>query len=218
MRPPNIRRTEVSMKPEDKVVKEVVAYFSEPKFSEFSIITGCEIQMGTDNREVDIVLRDDDGNFIAIAECKSPGGANYGIPQLKSYLCATDASFGVFAPRIERDSWIFYENLRHNRFQQIELPDFEKGVLKKKSGKLPKPKLYHWCHTRGSHHGVTEGFFAENDTEAKHIVEAATSAHRWNKSWQKQNSGINEYVIYRGDGESIKLSKCLGLSCPACHA
>ena len=90
-------------------------------------------------------------------------------------------------------------------------------------GKSPKSKekkkqLYHWCHTRGFHHGVTEGFLAENDREAKDIVEAATSAHRWNKPWQKQNPGIDEYVIYRGDGESIKLSKCLGLSCPTCHA
>ena len=118
------------MKPEDKVVEEVVAYFSEPKFSQFSIIKECEIQMGTDNRAADIVLRDADGKFVAIAECKSPGGANYGIPQLKSYLSATDTPFGVFAPRIERDSWVFYENLRHNRFQQIDLSDFEKGVLK----------------------------------------------------------------------------------------
>ena len=118
------------MKPEDKVVEEVIAYFSEPKFSQFSIIKECEIQMGTDNRAADVVLRDVDGKFLAIAECKSPGGANYGIPQLKSYLSATDTSFGVFAPRVERDSWVFYENLRHNRFQQIDFSNFEKGVLR----------------------------------------------------------------------------------------
>lgn len=129
----SIRRTKVFMKPEDKVVEEVIAYFSEPKFSEFSIITECEIQMGTDNRAADVVLRDADGNFIAIAECKSPGGANYGIAQLKSYLSATDTSFGIFAPRIQRDSWVFYENLRHNRFQQIGLADFEKEVLKEEA-------------------------------------------------------------------------------------
>ena len=104
------------MKPEDKVVEEVVAYFSEPRFSEFSTIKECEIQMGTDNSAADIVLREADGKFVAIAECKSPGGANYGIPQLKSYLSATDTPFGIFAPRVERDSWVFYENLRQNRF------------------------------------------------------------------------------------------------------
>lgn len=121
------------MKPEDKVVEEVIAYFSESKFSKFSIIKECEIQMGTDNRAADVVLRAVDGKFLAIAECKSPGGANYGIPQLKSYLSATDTPFGVFAPRIERDSWVFYENLRHNRFQQIDFSDFETGVLKEEA-------------------------------------------------------------------------------------
>ena len=124
------------MKPEDKVVEEVVAYFSEPKFSQFSIIKECEIQMGTDNRAADIVLRDVDGKFVVIAECKSPSGANYGIPQLKSYLSATDTPFGIFAPRIERDSWVFYENLRHNRFQQIDLSEFEKGVLLKEEDEM----------------------------------------------------------------------------------
>jgi len=121
------------MKPEDKVVEEVVAYFSQPKFSEFSILRECEIQMGTDNRVADIVLRDGDGKFVAIAECKALGGANYGIPQLKSYMSATDTPFGVFAPGVKRDSWVFYENLRHNRFQQIDLTGFEKGILKVKT-------------------------------------------------------------------------------------
>ena len=122
------------MKPEDKVVEKVFAYFSEPKFSEFSITRECEIQMGTDNRVADIVLRDADGRFIAVAECKAPGGADYGIPQLKSYLSATDTRFGLFAPRIERDSWVFYENLRRNVFSQIDLIGFEKKVLEGQIG------------------------------------------------------------------------------------
>ncbi|MYA57745.1 hypothetical protein F4X88_15780 [Candidatus Poribacteria bacterium] len=102
-------------------------------------------------------------------------------------------------------------------------PETEQSSPQIASEKSPKPKgkekqLYHWCHTRGSHHGVIEGFFAENDKEAKHIVEAATSAHRWNKPWQKQNPDIGEYVKYRGDGESIKLFKCRGVPCGACLA
>ena len=128
------------MKPEDKVVEEVIAYLSEPRFSKFSIIRECQIQMGIDNRRADIVLRDTDGNFTAIAECKSPGGASYGIPQLKSYLSATDTPFGVFAPRIDRDSWVFFENLRQNRFHQINLSDFEKGVLKEEAEISSKTK------------------------------------------------------------------------------
>ena len=127
-----------------------------------------------------------------------------------------------------------YTKNAYSRVSRTEAIGAQRAELEKSSetkqslpqiapGKSPKPKekekqLYHWCHTRGSHHGVTEGFLAENDREAKGIVEAATSAHRWNKPWQKQNTGIDEYVIYRGNGESIKLSKCPGLSCPACHA
>ena len=124
------------MKPEDKVVEEVVAYFSESQFSEFSIHKEVKIQMGTDNRRADIVLCDTNGNFVAIAECKSPGGASYGIPQLQSYLSATDTPFGLFAPRVDRDGWVFYRNLRQNRFEQIERSDFEKGILKKKTEPL----------------------------------------------------------------------------------
>lgn len=123
------------MKPEDKVVEEVIAYFSESQFSEFSIHKEVKIQMGTDNRRADIVLCDADGNFVVIAECKSPGGASYGIPQLQSYLSATDTPFGLFAPRIDQDSWVFYRNLRQNRFEQIDLFEFEEGVLNGTSSK-----------------------------------------------------------------------------------
>ena len=111
------------------VVEAVIAYFSEPKFAKFSILRECTIQMGTVNSRADIVLHDTEGNFIAIAECKSPTLSHYGSKPLKSFLCATDTPFGIFASTINRDSWIFYENLRHNRFQRIERSDFEARVL-----------------------------------------------------------------------------------------
>ena len=95
--------------------------------------------------------------------------------------------------------------------------------------KPPKPKekikhLYHWSHTKGSHHGVIEGFYAENDKEAKRIVEAATSADRWHKPWRKPYPDFDEYIKHRGDGRSrdyenqefITLSKCPGVRCGTC--
>lgn len=112
-----------------KVANAVTTYFSEPKFAKFSVVRECKIQIGPSSYRTDIVLRDAEGNFIAIAECKLQGRTNYGPEQLKSYLCATDAPFGIFVSSTDRDSWIFYENLRHNRFQRIERSDFEKGVL-----------------------------------------------------------------------------------------
>ena len=110
------------------VVEAVVAYFSEPRFAKFSILREYRIQMGPVNSRVDIVLRDTEGNFVAIAECKLPVETNYDSEPLKSFLCATDTPFGVLASGTNRDSWVFYENLRHNRFQQIERSDFEKGT------------------------------------------------------------------------------------------
>ena len=124
--PSNIKSSTIS---EVKVANTVAMYFSEPKFAKFSVIRECEIQIGPSSYRADTVLRDAEGNFIAIAECKLQGRANYGPEQLKSYLCATDAPFGIFASSTNRDSWVFYENLRHNRFRHIERSDFEKGVL-----------------------------------------------------------------------------------------
>ena len=118
-----------SMISDVKVENAVATYFSEPKFSNFSIVRECEIQIGAASYRVDIVLRDAEGNFIAIAECKSLRGSNCGPEPLKSFLCATDTPFGIFASDINRNSWRFYENLRHNRFRQIEKSDFEKRIL-----------------------------------------------------------------------------------------
>ena len=66
------------------------------------------------------------------AECKyitSSDNDAYIHEPLKSFLCATDTLFGIFAPSINPDSWIFYENLRHNRFRLIKRSDFEEQVV-----------------------------------------------------------------------------------------
>ena len=111
------------------VVEAIVAYFSDPNFAKFFILTECSIQIGKIRSRADIVLCDAERNFVAIAECKLPIEANYDSEPLKSFLSATDTPFGIFATGTNRDSWIFYENLRHNRFRQIERSDFEKRVL-----------------------------------------------------------------------------------------
>ena len=111
------------------VVESVIEYFSEPKFAKFSTLRECKIQIRTIHSRADIVIRDAEQSFVAIAECKLPVERNYDPEPLKSYLCATDTPFGIFATGTNRDSWIFYENLRHNRFRQIERSDFEKRVL-----------------------------------------------------------------------------------------
>ena len=114
------------------VVEVAIAYFSEPMFAEFSILRECRIQIGKIYSRADIVLRDAEENFVAIVECKllrDSDRDNYGHESLKTFLCATDTRFGIFASGTSRDSWVFYENLRHNRFRQIEQADFKKRVL-----------------------------------------------------------------------------------------
>lgn len=73
--------------------------------------------MGTDKRRADIVLVDGKQNYAAIIECKRIGFQGDGIDQLKSYLCATETPFGVFANSTEPDDWEFFENLGRNRFK-----------------------------------------------------------------------------------------------------
>ena len=110
------------------VVEAVVNYFSKPEFREFFIETEHKIQMGSDPRRADIVLIDKEGYFIAIAECKKINDVTYGREQLKSYLCATDTQFGIFANKKNPDEWEFYENLRRNRFT----PSMERFLFERK--------------------------------------------------------------------------------------
>ena len=103
--PSNIKN---SMTSEVKVANAVAMYFSEPTFSKFSVVRECDIQIGPASYKADIVLRDAEGNFIAIAECKSLRGSNSSQKQLKSFLCATDTPFGILASGSNRDSWVLF--------------------------------------------------------------------------------------------------------------
>ena len=111
------------------IVQAVIAYFNDPQFSDFFVETECSIQMGSASRRADIVLRDGKGNFIAIAECKSSGGSDYGRSQLKSYLSASDTQFGLLAMSQNPDEWIFCERRGGNRFVEIKQAVFEASVL-----------------------------------------------------------------------------------------
>ena len=110
------------------VVEAVVNHFSQPEFRQFFIETELEIQIGSDTRRPDVVLMDSKESFTAIVECKKSGVVSYGREQLKSYLCATDTQFGVFANSTDPDDWEFYENLRRNRFKEITHNQFKAGI------------------------------------------------------------------------------------------
>ena len=118
------------MGPEDVVVQGVVDYFSSSKYDRFSTIKKRSIQMGSGNREADVVLIDRNGKFAAIIECKRSGYEGSGVDQLKSYLCATDTPLGVFANETTPADWKFYENRGQNQFKQINHSQFERQLLK----------------------------------------------------------------------------------------
>lgn len=95
----------------------------------FSVKPQYTIQIGSRQGHPDVVLIDDKGYLAAIVECKKSGHTGHGVEQLKSYLCATDTQFGIFANSTKPESWTFYENLRRNRFEKISRFDFERKVF-----------------------------------------------------------------------------------------
>ena len=138
------------MTPEGIVVAAVEQYFSQPKFREFSVKKEDQIQFGSRLGFADVVLIDSKGNRTTIVECKRDGVKGDGVAQLKSYLCATDTPFGLFANSKEPESWKFYENLGRNRFRDnITCSEFEKRVVKSEnnSGQLNRKLSHHGSST-----------------------------------------------------------------------
>lgn len=116
---------------EDLVKDAVYDYFDGLEVKGFSPDRESQIQFGARSGSADVVLADGDGTFAVIAECKGSGTTGYGIEQLKSYLCATDTRFGVFANSTDGpDSWSFFENRRCNQCPEINRSEFEEGVVK----------------------------------------------------------------------------------------
>ena len=111
------------------IVDAVRAYLDSLKTDEFSVKIEHKIQFGSRNGFVDVVLVDSNGSFAAIAECKWTNFVGEGIEQLKSYLCATDTRFGIFANRTDPEHWKFYENRQRNQIVKIERTEFAKGVV-----------------------------------------------------------------------------------------
>ena len=118
------------MTPEGRVVAAVEQYFSQPKFQKFSTKKEDRIRFGSRLGFADVVLVGSKGNRSAIVECKRPGVEGGGPDQLKSYLCATDTPFGLFANSTEPNNWKFYENLGQNQFGYLTRSEFEKRVVK----------------------------------------------------------------------------------------
>ena len=127
------------MTPEGIVVAAVEQYFSQPKFQKFFIKKEDRIQFGSRLGFADVVLINNKGNRAAIVECKQIGIEGYGPDQLKSYLCATDTLFGIFANSTRPDEWKFYENLGQNQFKEnLTRSEFEDRVVKNENNLITR--------------------------------------------------------------------------------
>ena len=100
---------------EDRIEKAVVDHFENLGFVTKRQHT---IQIGSRVGRADVVvykttvqgLQVNLVDIAAIIECKAPGKVGHGVPQLHSYLCATDTRLGVFANSLFFHDWKYYEN------------------------------------------------------------------------------------------------------------
>lgn len=116
---------------ESEVVESVVSHFKSNKYPiPVSIKRKLPVKMGSSTKEADIAFMCDNG-ILVIIECKSSRntGKSEGIPQLWSYLCATDTLLGIFAASTSQHEWKFYENLTRNTFVEIDYDRFKKLLL-----------------------------------------------------------------------------------------
>ncbi len=114
---------------EDRIEKAVADHFEDLGFVTKRQHT---IQIGSRVGRPDVVLwklaaeglliRYD--SLAAIVECKAAGEVGHGIPQLHSYLCATDTRLGVFANSLSPTSWKYYENYGRNHIPEISRDQF----------------------------------------------------------------------------------------------
>ena len=110
---------------EPKVIQSVIRYLSRPQFSGFNARREVGIQMGSYSGRADIVLYTDTTSpqMVVIVECKGEGITN--IPQLHSYLSASDTELGIFANTDNPNEWHYVKNYRSNQFEEITRADFE---------------------------------------------------------------------------------------------
>ena len=100
----------------------------------FDIDIECDISFGAGKGRnhgiADVVIKNDEGYWIAIVECKKERlkPTLEGETQLKGYLSATDTRFGIIAASKDPANWIYFENLRSNVFIIRERPYFNAHI------------------------------------------------------------------------------------------
>ena len=119
---------------ETDVCEAVKTYFNGSIFNNFTVEIERDIRFGAGRGRnhgiADVVLKDTDGYWAVIVECKGEdtGDTEQAREQLKSYLSATDTRFGILAFNANPNEWIYCENLRSNVFRVRKKNFFEEHV------------------------------------------------------------------------------------------
>ncbi|MDE0014914.1 MAG: hypothetical protein OXU51_01920 [Candidatus Poribacteria bacterium] len=132
----------------EAIVEQAVTTYFNRQFPRFSTSQQCGVQFGVKQGIADVVLhqpiRGEAGYFVAIAECKTsplPIPRAQARAQLKGYMSATNAQYGVLAVGTDPGNWEFCENKYNNWFAQIDQEDFERGI---KKWKPVSARTSHW--------------------------------------------------------------------------
>ena len=209
---------------EKQVVNTVVDYFHKLKL--VYIRVEKPIQIGHYRCRADVVIytKRFPTKQVAIVECKkvgSLGKSKTGIEQLKSYLCASDTCFGIFANGLKPTDWIYLENLGNNIFNELTenqflvsmlseiethkglkqrvLDKLEKLILREASNKLKTPAAKRQIQAK------TEYFIEQEarknitpkkitETTNKMVLQKATENLRNTATQQRIQQLTNDYI------------------------
>ena len=127
------------------VVGAVMRYFDAPKFANFSTKREYEIRFGSGGNIIgraDIALLNNEGNPVAIVECKRIGyDGNDGIVQLEGYINPTVAKLGLFADNTDPYEWTFLKrNDERTRYDTISRSQFEIELGVEQTPEIPPDK------------------------------------------------------------------------------
>ena len=208
----------------ETIVEQAVKTYFTDQFPQFSTSQQCEVQFGTRHGIADVVLhqsiRDENGYFVAIAECKKlplPILRAQARAQLKSYMSATNTRYGVLAVGTDPRNWEFCENKYNNWFAEINQEDFERGIENWEPVSAAalaidgqaKHRTSHWWKRIALFLGVL--FIVSNSSllllwpdppePIVYLTRTGRKYHTYNCEFLQENNVENKFAIYLDEAE-----------------
>ena len=166
-------------------VEEAVRTYLSTQFSDYDVQKEWYPQNSHfKDKECDIAVLNPKEEPVVIAEFKGKDGDKHGPEQLGSYLSATRTRFGIFANSSDESKWVFYENLRGNKFKIIERDEFENANVYRHENRVPtiRPK----------------------DPEAKYLIERPLSDYLLEIAESSSKESIKTDVKIQSGSKSLE--------------